>query len=231
MTGPTLPPPAQGATDASADPAPPVPQAAVAGLAPGAATAPAARRPGLDPTTRRQTFIVAVVIAALFYGSSVLNEALPANAADQGKVAVAGEPLAIAAGVRITPVDGWVSSPHENGSGIRLEKGIVVIDLFPETFGGNAAALADAYLEDILKPGATQLTTTEPEVVAGPDGTAARFAYQGIFEGIDVPIEGEVTAIFIGDQGVIADAWSRQGDLGSLLAEVHAMLDTIEIGS
>ena len=188
-------------------------------------------RPGLDPATRRQTFIVAAVIAALFYGSSVLNEALPAHAADQGTVVVAGEPLTIGDGVRITPVDGWVSSPHDNGAGIRLEKGVVAIDLYPETLGGNASALAAAYLEDILKPGATQLTSTEPEVVTGPDGTAARFAYQGIFEGVDVPIEGEVTAIFIGNQGVIADAWSRQGELSGLLAEVHAMLDTIEIGS
>jgi hypothetical protein len=173
--------------------------------------------------------MVAIVIAALFYGSSVLNEALPANAADQGVVAVAGERLAVGDGVRITPTEGWISSPHDSGSGIRLEKGVVAVDLYPESFGGNAGALADAYLEDILKPDATQLTTTEPEVVSGPDGTAARFGYQGIFEGADVPIEGEVTAVFIGSQGVVADAWSRQGDLGSLLGEVHAMLDTIEV--
>jgi hypothetical protein len=211
----------------------PTPMAPIAPPAPtAAATQPTpARRPGLDPATRRQTFIVSVVIAALFYGTSVLNEALPANAADQGTVAVAGEPLTIGDGVRITPVDGWVSSPHDNGVGIRLEKGVVVVDLYPETLGGNAAALADAYLEDILKADATQLTTTEPEVVTGPDGTAARFAYQGIFEGVDVPFEGEVTAIFIGSQGVVADAWSSQGDLGGLLAEVHAMLDTIEVPS
>jgi hypothetical protein len=208
-------------------PAAPVPPGAI-GPAPSAAPV---RRPGLDPATRSQTFIVAAVIAALFYGSSVLNEALPANANDQGQVTVAGEPIAVGGGVRITPVDGWLSSPHENGSGIRLEKGVVVIDLYPESVGGNAGALAKAYLEDILKPDATQLTATDTEVASSAEGTAARFGYQGIFVGVDVPIEGEVTAIFIGAQGVVADAWSRQGDLADLLGEVHEMLDTIEVGA
>ncbi len=200
---------------------------------PMAAPAPAApsRRPGLDPATLRQTFLVAGVIAALFYGSTVLNEALPANAADQGQVTVAGESIDVGDGVRITPVAGWLSSPHENSSGIRLEKGVVVIDIYPETVGGNAGALAKAYLEDILKPGATQLTATDTEVATGAEGTAARFGYQGIFEGVDVPIEGEVTAVFVGTQGVVIDAWSRQGDLESLLGEVHTMLDTVEVAS
>lgn len=214
------------ATPPSPEPAPPTTAAAPAPLVP----AQAVRRPGLDRTTRRQTFIVAAVIAALFYGSSVLNEALPANATDQGKATIAGEPIAVGDGLRITPLAGWVSSPHENSAGIRLEKGVVVLDVYPETQGGNAGALAKAYLEDILKADATQLTTTDTEVATSAEGTAARFGYQGIFEGIDVPIEGEVTAIFIGDQGVVADAWSRQGDLADLLGELHAMLDTIEVG-
>jgi hypothetical protein len=170
---------------------------------------------------------VAAILAALFFGSQVLNEAIPAMAT----TVTPGDAIDIGDGARITTLAGWVVTAHENSAGIRLEKGVVVVDLYPERFGGNAAALADAYLEDVLKAGATQLTTTEPEVVTGRDGSAARFAYQGIFEGVDVPIEGEVTAVFIGSQGVVADAWSRQGDLGSLLAEVHAMLDTIEVAS
>ena len=216
---------------------PPPPVASAATAAPSAPEMPpvspvaSARRPGFDPATLRQTFLVAGVIAALFYGSSVLNEALPANAADQGKVTVAGESIDVGDGVRISPVEGWLSSPHDSGSGIRLEKGVVVVDLYPETVGGNAGALAKAYLDDILKPGATQLTATDTEVAGGAKGTAARFAYQGIFEGVDVPIEGEVTAVFVGAQGVVADAWSRQGDLEGLLAEVHAMLDSIQVGA
>jgi hypothetical protein len=186
------------------------------------------RRPGLDPATRRQTVIVAAVIAALFYGSQILNEAIPANA--QGQVAVApGEPVAISADAQITPLDGWIATPHESGTGIRLEKGIVAIDLFSETFGSNAGDLASAYLEEILQPDATQLTTSETQVVTTETGTAARFLYQGIFKGVDVPIEGEVTALFAGGHGVIADAWSRQGDLGDMLEEIHAMLGTIEV--
>lgn len=187
-----------------------------------------ARRPGLDPATRRQTFAVAAILAALFFGSQVLNEALPANA--QGQV-TPGATVEIGDGVRITPLEGWVVTPHDNGIGIRLEKGVVVIDLYPETTGGNAGALAKAYLDDILTADATQLTTTEIEVATGDNGTAARFSYQGLFQGVEVPIEGEITALFIGAQGVIADAWSGQGGLANLLGEIHDMIGTIEVVS
>lgn len=171
--------------------------------------------------------MVAVVIATLFFGSQVLNEAIPAAAT----TITPGTAIDIGDGARITTLEGWVVTAHDNGVGIRLEKGVVVIDLYPETLGGNASALAQAYLDEVLHPGATQLTTTEFEVATGDNGTAARFNYQGLFEGVEVPIEGEVTALFIGAQGVVADAWSRQGDLASLLGEVHAMLETIEVVS
>jgi hypothetical protein len=188
------------------------------------------RQTGLDPATRRQTVIVAVVIAALFYGSHVLNEALPASANNQGQVAFApGEPVAISPEAQITPLDGWIATPHDSGSGIRLEKGVVSVDLYSEAFGSNAGDLAGAYLKRVLEPDATQLNASETEVVTTETGTAARFTYQGIFKGVDVPIEGEVTALFASGHGVVADAWSSQGDLGNLLGEVHAMLGTIEV--
>jgi hypothetical protein len=191
------------------------------------APVPAARRPGLDPATFRQTLIVAAVLAAMFFGSSVLNEAIPAFAT----TIIPGEAIDVGDGVRIAPLEGWVVTAHENSGGIRLEKGVVVIDLYPETVGGSATALAQAYLDEILGPDTTQLTATDIESATGEEGTAARFAYQGLFEGVDVAIEGEVTAIFIGDQGVVVDAWSRQGELDGLLGEVHAMIATIEVAS
>lgn len=212
---------APGAAAASVPPAIAPPPVALAPVPP-------VRRPGLDPATRVQTIIVAVVIAAMFWGSQILNEAIPVSA--QGQVAP-GESVEIGGGARITPLDGWVSTPHENGTGIRLEKGIVVIDLFPETFDGSAGDLARAYLEEVLKPDATQLTATEPEVETNANASAAQFTYQGLFKGVDVAIEGEVTAILLGGRGVIADAWSSQGDLAGLLGEIHAMLGTIEVAS
>ena len=180
---------------------------------------------GFDPATRRQTVIVAVVIAALFYGSQVLNEALPASA---GQVAP-GAAIAIGANATITPLEGWTATPNDNGSGVRLEKGIVVVDLFAETFN-NAGDLARTYLDEALRSDATQMTASDVEVETGTNGSAARFTYQGMFTGVDVAIEGEVTAIVVGGHGVIADGWSRQGDLATLLGEVHAMLETIEVG-
>jgi len=201
-------------------PTPATPPPAIAQAAP-------ARRPGLDGATRRQTFVVAAILAALFFGSQVLNEAIPAIAT----TVTPGDAIDIGDGARITVLDGWVATAHETSAGIRLEKGIVVVDLYPETAGGNASALAKAYLDEVLTPSATQLTTTDPEVATGDNGSAARFTYQGLFEGVEVPIEGEVTAVFIGAQGVVADAWSRQGDLAGLLGEVHSMLESIEVVS
>lgn len=231
MTEAAVPPPSTNQPTPVAAPAAvtesqPAPPAALPAALPPATTR--ARRPGLDPATRRQTFIVAAVIAALFYGSQVLNEALPANA--QAPLA-AGESVLIGDGVRITPLEGWVATTHDNGFGIRLEKGVAVIDFYPESVGGNAGALAQTYLDEVLRPGATQLTTSDVETATTDNGTAARFAYQGLFEGVEVAIEGEVTAVFIGAQAVVADAWSRQGDLASLLGEVHAILETIEVAS
>jgi hypothetical protein len=228
MTEAALPPPSDTPPAAVAPPVAVAPPAVPPPAA--AAPGPAARRPGLDPATRRQTIVVAAVIAALFWGTQVLNEAIPAKAATGGQVSP-GEVVAIGGGARITPLVGWETAPHDNGIGIRLEKGLVVIDLYPETFGDTAADLAQAYLEEVLRPEATQLTETDTQVATTPTGTAARFAYQGMFKGVDVAIEGEVTAVKAGDQGVIADAWSSQGDLGNLLGEVHAMLETLEVGS
>lgn len=181
---------------------------------------------GLDPATFRQTAIVAAILASAFFGSQVLNEALPAA---QDDIVVDGTPIAIGGAATITPLAGWSATTHEGGEGIRLEKGVVVLDLFAEAFGQTASELADGYLEQVLRPAATQLTASDQEVASGPDGTAARFTYQGIFQGAAGAIEGEVTALKSGTQGVVADAWSSQGKLGDLLDEVRQMVLTIEV--
>lgn len=230
-------------TEASSLPLPdaPAPPPGVAAPPP-AATPPAAPLPaapppqplarrvvgGLDPATRRQTLIVAAVLAALFFGTQVVNEALPAAAAPGEISAQPGNPVPISASWQITPVDGWVASTHDSGNGIRLEKGLVVVDLFPETFE-SAGDLATAYLEQALKANATQLTATDIETATATNGSAARFTYQGIFPESNGAIEGEVTAIVVSGQGVVADAWAAQGDLAGQIDEVHAMLDTIEV--
>jgi hypothetical protein len=207
----TVPPPG------SATPPPPAAQAAhrIAGA--------------FDPGTRRQTLIVAAILAAMFFGTQVLDEALPA-AASPGEIASApGDAVPIGSGWRITPLDGWVATRHDSGDGIRLEKGVVVIDLFPEAYD-SAGELATDYLDQALKANATQLTASEIGTTPEPGGSAARFTYQGIFPEADGAIEGEVTAIVAGGNGVVADAWSDQGDLGGALGEAHQMLGTIEAG-
>ena len=193
-----------------------------AAVAPPPAPAVARPRLNLDPATRRQSFIVAGVIAALFFGSQILNEALPSG----GNEVRPGSPIPIGQKARITPLEGWLPSARDNG-GVRLEKGVVVLDLSAETIGQDAGDLARAYLEQVLQRAATQLTTTDVETATTANGSAARFSYQGIFGGS--AFEGEVTTVFAGGQGVIADAWTVQGSLTTLLGEVHQMLETIEV--
>ena len=60
--------------------------------------------------------------------------------------------------------------------------------------------------------------------------TAARAGYLGLFNGVTGSVEGELTAfVFPNGVGVIVDAWGAQGSLERALAEVHAMVDTIEV--
>jgi hypothetical protein len=196
---------------------------------PAAAPQPAHRVGGaFDPATRRQTLIVAAVLAAMFFGTQVLDEALPAAAAPGEIATAAGDSVPIGYGWQITPLEGWVASTHDSGSGIRLEQGVVVVDLFPES-SDSAGQLARDYLDQALQAYASQLTTSDIETATEPGGSAARFSYQGIFQEADGAVEGEVTAIVAGANGVVADAWSDQGDLGNALGEIHEMLGSIEV--
>lgn len=220
-------------TDATpAQPAPP----AAAPLAPAPVVPPLPAQPWpptarcagrFDPGTFRQTLIVAGVIAALFFGTQVIDDALPAAAA-QGAIDVApGNPISVGGGWQITPLTGWQATPEDSGGGIRLEKGVIVVDVFPESFH-SAGDLAQAYLVEVLEKQASQLTSTSVQPVTEGGGQAARFNYQGIFNQSDGSIEGEVTAVVSGGNGVVADAWAPQGGLAEDLSEVHQMVDTIE---
>jgi hypothetical protein len=171
--------------------------------------------------------IVAVLIAGLFFGSQILNEAIPVHAGTGGRDP--GTPVSIGPNSQITPLRGWSVGELEGG-GLRLEKGYVAIDLLSPDLSGSAADLARAYVDEVLRPAAEQLTATDPEVATGEAGSAARLRYAGIFTGANGTIEGEVTVFVASGATVVADAWSPQGELAVLLGEVHEMLDTIEVG-
>jgi hypothetical protein len=195
---------------------------------PAASTPAAARRSFLDGPSVRPTLIVAIVIASLFYGTRILNEALPA-AASKVPVSASGA-VVIGQGATITPLAGWSASAHEGGDAIRLEKGIVVVDVFVESFGASAVELAGAYRDEVLAADTTQFTSTTIEPFTAGSGTrGARFRYQGLFTGVDVAIEGEVAVLLDDGLGVVADAWTRQGDLDDALGEIHAMVQSIEL--
>jgi hypothetical protein len=207
---------------------PPAPSPPAAITTPHPPSAPAVGRAwsGFDPATRRPTLVVAILIAGLFFGSQILNDAIPANAGDGRDP---GSPVAIGSASQITPLGGWSVAELEGG-GLRLEKGFVAVDLFQVDVDAGAAELAVSYVDEVLRPVADQLTAGDPAVVADETGSAARLRYAGIFTGANGTIEGELTVVVTGGRAVVADAWAPQGELAIRLDEVHEMLGTLEIG-
>ena len=140
--------------------------------------------------------------------------------------------------LRIPLVAGWQpAATPSSGAAATIVKGAVQIDLFTATISGGTATPAAVYNSYISFIGSDQngnprpgFTSAQPASTAiGPAVAAARGAYTGIFGGNQ--IEGEVTAFVTGtSDGWIWDAWGTAGTLGSLLPEVHSMIDNMQLG-
>ena len=140
-------------------------------------------------------------------------------------------------GVRMYGFAGWEQLDAGGAlTGIRLQNGSVVLDVRVTEFPGDHLGLLTAYVNQVLQPDAQQLTVGQVNVVASNGRTAARAGYVGLFAGVTdqqgrpASVEGELTTfIFPNGVGVIVDAWGAQGTLSEALAQVHAMVDTIEV--
>jgi hypothetical protein len=245
--GAPVPPPVGGFS-----PAPPPPAVAAAEQAAReAATQVAARTRAwwgrLDPTGKRPTLIVAGVLAAVVLGTQVLNGIIPVpnpspagpgtpipggGPTTPGGGPIAGaRPIEVGMGVRVYAPPAWQQLDASGAlTGIRLQNGSVVIDVRVTQFGGNHVDLVSAYVNQILQPDSQNLNVGQVNVVAGNGRTAARATYLGLFNGVTGSVEGELTAfVFPNGIGVIVDAWGAQGSLANAIAEIHAIIETIEV--
>jgi hypothetical protein len=191
----------------------------------------------LDPSGNRPAAIVGLVLLALVFGSLVINAAIPArgapgvgNGPGPGPQPPPGGSVEFAGGVHVYPQPGWTYGMPAQDQ-LRLEKGAAVLDVFVDaSVQGDSAAVLTWYLENVLRPSASQLAVSEVQVVPASGGaTGVRQTYTGNFVGVQQPLEGQLTAVILGGRPLIFDAWGAQGQLAPALGDIGRMIDTTEV--
>ncbi len=178
--------------------------------------------------TRRRTWPASVGLVALMFAVAF------------GGYVVAGEQVAVDAveivpGITVQPAPGWEVAAREAGEFtlVRLTRGNGNLDVVAGGFTGDATALFQTFRTQVLEPDAQQLRVSEQtESLRHPSGLeGVRGFYVGVFGDRSQSIEGEVT-VFVTPSGVgvIFDAWAGEGALNTVLDDVHAMVESAEMG-
>jgi hypothetical protein len=159
----------------------------------------------------------------LFSGSA-------ADSTFAGEVEVGGA-TPVAAGVTIRPAGGWqVSETVEDPPGTLLGDGTGWLLAGVPEGTGRPKELLEFYVSTYLEPNSSQLSVGSIEPFGAPAGEAVVASYVGVFEGVAVPIQGQVIAIVApSGTGVALDGWAAQGAYGSVRQEVEAMAASVVI--
>ena len=179
-------------------------------------------RAGSRPGRWRPVAGVLAVLAAVVLGGRVADSAL----------SVSGPPVQVAAGVRVRPLSGWRSV--RQGPGVLLTRGSGNLSVLPAGAGTDPAALAGAYVRQVLAPNAQGLSLSQglETVRLGGGQVGVRFAYQGTFrgQGRATPLQGEVTAVAGPRAAAVFDAWAAPEVYEYERADVQEMVQTAEVG-
>jgi hypothetical protein len=147
-----------------------------------------------------------------------------------GEVEV-GAPVEVGAGVTIQPAEGWTVEEHfVSPPRVRLVDGAVgFLDASIQPSGASPEEVVQAYVS-FLETQSSQLSVGTIEPLSVPGGPAAVVSYVGVFQMVEVPLEGEVIGI-LGPSGtsVIVDAWSQEGLYGSVREQARAMAASVRI--
>jgi hypothetical protein len=187
--------------------------------------------PAPQPKVRKWLPLLGLLAVMLFVTfGGYLFEGTPADPVFSEDVEV-GTAVPVAGGVTIQPAEGWaVTEPVDDPPGIILEgaNGLLLVGVPGGT--GTAEELVDFYVSTYLEPQASQLSTGTTEPVTMPAGSAAVISYVGVFQDVDVPIEGEVIGIVgASGTGAVLDGWSQQGTYGAVRDQVRAMAESVAI--
>jgi hypothetical protein len=159
-----------------------------------------------------------------------LFSGLPSGSSLAGEVEV-GEPVDVGNFVTIQPAAGWeVTDEVADPQGVILSGGNGLLLVGVPGGVGSPQEMVELYVSGYLEPQSSQLSVGGSEPLALPAGPAAIASYVGVFEGVDVPIEGEVIGI-IGDSGtaVVLDGWAPEGTYAIVRDQVAAMAETVTI--
>ena len=140
-----------------------------------------------------------------------------------------GPSVEVAHGVTIQPAGGWqVADQVQDPVGIVLEGGSGRLLVGVPGGTGTPEELAAFYVSNYLEPQASQLSVGTTEPISLPAGPAVSVNYVGIFEGVEVPLEGEVIGIVSASgTAVVLDGWSSQGTYGPVHDQVVAMAASV----
>ncbi|MGH2711606.1 MAG: hypothetical protein ACRDH9_10440 [Actinomycetota bacterium] len=142
-----------------------------------------------------------------------------------------GNPVPVAGGVTIHLAAGWEqSSSSEDPVGILLSNGTGWLLAGVPAGTGTAEELLEFYVRNYFEPHSSQLSVGSVEAFPTEAGDGVAASYVGVFDGVAVPIEGQVIA-FVGPSGtgVVLDGWAAQGSYGSVRDQVETMATTVVI--
>lgn len=171
----------------------------------------------------------ALSIVALMLGLPVTG--LVATAATSS---VPQPPVAVAAGIEVTPPASWelVLRTGDEGELVVLSNGSASLAVAVDRSTSSPASALGAYMSQ-MQADATQFVVGDPapfEFGDRPGGTRA--AYWGVINGIGYPIEGEVTVIPLADGGnALFDGWAEEGSYGAQRDAIEAIIGSSRLGS
>ena len=198
-------------------------------------TAEAAPAPATPPADRPARWLpligLLLVMAFVTLGGFLFTGSTAETALGGGGDVGTGPAIEVAAGVTIEPAEGWeISGPVADPPGVVLEGGNGRLLVGVPSGSGTAEDLVAFYATNYLEPQASQLSVGELEPVTLPAGVAVSAQYVGVFEGVQVPIEGEIIAIVApSGTGVVLDGWASQGTYGPVHEQVLVMAGSVVV--
>jgi hypothetical protein len=193
--------------------------------------------PHLPPPTPRESkwlpaiAVLAVILFVTFGGFLLAGDPSAAERRITGSEGTPGEPVSVGpVTVRLLP--GWsVAQEIRDPPQLRLTNGAAQLYVAIPPLPGAQEGHVLAYVDEVLRPQASQLSVSPVQPIALPnDIPAAMAAYVGQFNDVQTPLEGEVVAqISPAGTAVLFDGWAPEGQFVGVREDVRTMIGTAEV--
>jgi hypothetical protein len=206
--------------------------------APGTAPGPTPPPPPPPPRAPGEARWVPTIVSLLvlmfvsFGGFLVTGKTGAATQESTGDPDAPDQPIELGPGVTIRVPPGW-SAERVQGQppSLRLSNGIGQMYAAVSPVAGDPGQQLQAYLDEVLRPQASQISTSPAQAVDLPSGDPAfSIAYLGSFEGVNAPLEGEVAAVVApSGAALIVDGWAPEGQFVSVQQDVRSTVVEAEV--